>query len=347
MSGGVDSAVAAARCVAQGAEVLGISLRLADGGSGSCCSLDDFQDAAAVADRLGFPHYVFDYRREFERTVVQPFVAEYLAGRTPNPCARCNQHVKFGRLWEHARELGADRLATGHYARIAVDPVDGAPALRQARDADKDQSYFLFMLGAATLARTSFPVGDLSKAEVRDHAARLGLEVAAKPESMDVCFVPRAGPAAFVEARAPASAVRPGAVEDESGAVLARHDGVHRFTVGQRRGLGLGGGARRYVRRIDAATGIVTVSSRRDASRGLRASDVSWAGRPAPPPGTRLAVRIRHRHPLLPCRIESVSPEGCHVAFEGEGAVVTPGQAAVFYRGDVVLGGGWVSEEIR
>jgi tRNA-specific 2-thiouridylase len=289
---------------------------------------------------------VIDYRREFERTVVAPFVAEYLAGRTPNPFARCNQHVKFGRLWEHARELGAEPFSTGHYARIAIDPADGAPVLRQAKDADKDQSYFLFMLGAETLARTVFPVGDLSKQEVRDEAVRLGLPVAAKPESMDVCFVPRRGPAAFVEARVSPAALRPGTVRDESGNVLTHHDGVHRFTVGQRRGLGLGGGDRRYVRRIDLDTATVTVASRLEDGRGLRATDVSWAGREAPAPGTRFTVRIRHRHPLLPCRLLAVSGDGCSVAFEGEGAVVTPGQAAVFYQSDVVLGGGWVSGEL-
>ena len=346
MSGGVDSAVAAARCVAEGNEVIGISLRLADGGTGSCCSLDDFQDAAAVADRLGFPHYVFDYRREFDRTVVQPFVADYLAGRTPNPCARCNQHVKFGRLWEHARELGADRLATGHYARVGTDPADDSPVLCQAKDRDKDQSYFLFMLDAGTLARTSFPIGDLSKPDVRREAQRLGLPVADKLESMEVCFVPRRGPAAFVEGQVSAAALRPGTIRDETGAVLAHHAGIHRFTVGQRRGLGLGGGPRRYVRRIDADSATVTVSRRLEGSAGLRAAEVTWGGRQAPRPGSRFAVRIRHRHPVLPCRLVDVAGDRVDVLFEDAGAVVTPGQAAVFYRDDVVLGGGWVSGEL-
>src|SRR5437867_8181193 len=178
MSGGVDSAVAAARCVAAGYDVIGISLRLAPGGSGSCCSLDDFHDARAVADRLGFPHYVFDLADDFERHVVGPFVAEYLAGRTPNPCARCNQHVKFGILWDRARELGAARLATGHYARIGADAATGRPCLRTAVDPMKDQTYFLFALGQQELARTLFPVGELTKTDVRAEARALGLPVA-------------------------------------------------------------------------------------------------------------------------------------------------------------------------
>src|SRR5581483_2691787 len=255
MSGGVDSAVAAARVVAAGHEVIGISLRLARDGSGSCCSLDDFHDARAVADRLGFPHYVFDMTDAFERHVVRPFVAEYLAGRTPNPCARCNEHVKFGLLWRRARELGATRLETGHYARIATDPETGRLCLRTAVDAAKDQTYFLFALGHEELARTLFPVGELTKTEVRAEAARLGLPVAAKPESMEVCFVPDGDAAGFVARRSAPTLLRPGRVVDDAGHELGRHGGIHRFTVGQRRGLGLAGGPRRYVSAIDATTG--------------------------------------------------------------------------------------------
>jgi len=347
MSGGVDSAIAAARCVDAGYDVIGISLRLADGGSGSCCSLDDFQDAAAVADRLGFPHYVFDFRASFDRDVVQPFVREYLAGRTPNPCARCNQHIKFDALWEHARELGAHRLATGHYARITRRGPSAPPMLRRAADPEKDQSYFLFMLSKQALERTLFPIGDLTKEAVRDDARRRGLPVADKPESMDICFVPRTGAAMFVEDRAPRGALRPGTIEAEDGTVLGTHAGVHRFTVGQRRGLGIAGTERRYVRRIDAQSGTIVVTPEQGLrARGLRATEVCWTtGRP-PVPNTPLTVRIRHRHPLLPCRVVRAVGRDCEIRFDTNGPAVTPGQAAVFYDDDVVLGGGWIVEEV-
>jgi tRNA-specific 2-thiouridylase len=343
MSGGVDSAVAAARCVAAGYDVVGVSLRLARDGSGGCCSLDDFHDAAAVAACLGIPHYVFDYRELFAETVVRPFVAEYLAGRTPNPCARCNQHVKFDHLWRRAAELGARYLATGHYARIATDPVTRLPVLQAARDGNKDQSYFLFMLGTEALGRTLFPVGDSTKQEVRAEATRLGLPVAEKPESMEVCFVPRGDAAGFVERAAAPGTLRPGPVIDTDGTVLGRHEGVHRFTIGQRRGLGLGGGPLRYVRSLDAVTGAVTVAGAAELrAAGFVAADVCWAAGEVPPAETRLQVRIRHRHAPLACRIVEAVPGRAVVAFEGPGPAVTPGQAAVFYDGEYVRGGGWI-----
>jgi tRNA-uridine 2-sulfurtransferase len=346
MSGGVDSAVAAARCVAAGHDVVGISLRLVRGAGGHCCSLDDFHDAQAVAARLGFPHYVIDAADTFAERVVAPFVAEYLAGRTPNPCARCNEHVKFGLLWQRARELGAARLATGHYARIGADPETGAPRLRMAVDGAKDQSYFLFALREAQLAHTAFPVGDLTKGEVRAEAEALGLPVAAKPESMEVCFVADGDAAAFVAAHAAPGGLRPGAVVDEEGREVARHAGIHRFTVGQRRGLGAGGGARRYVTALDAETGTVhTGDAARLRGRGLVARDVTWAGS-TPASGTAMAVRIRHRHGLVPARLDTTGDGMARVLFDAEGPAVTPGQAAVFYRGDLVVGGGWIAEGV-
>jgi tRNA-specific 2-thiouridylase len=347
MSGGVDSAVAAARCVADGHEVIGISLRLARDGSGSCCSLDDFHDARAVADRLGIPHYVFDFRDLFERAVVRPFLAEYLAGRTPNPCALCNQHVKFDVLWQRARELGARRLATGHYARIGTDAATGRLALRTAVDAAKDQTYFLFGLDQAALGRTLFPVGELTKAEVRAHAAALGLPVAAKPESMEVCFVPDGDAPGFVERHASPEALRPGLLVDGDGTVVGAHGGVHRFTVGQRRGLGLGGGPRRYVRAIDARTGTVTVGDDTGlVAAGLVTRGTLWSAGAPPALGQLLAVRIRHRHRPVAARLASVDGDAAVVRFEDRGPAVTPGQAAVFYRGELVVGGGWIAEAV-
>ncbi len=347
MSGGVDSAVAAARCVAAGHDVVGISLRLARDGAGGCCSLEDFHDARAVADRLGFPHYVLDFTDAFDAAVVQPFVAEYLAGRTPNPCARCNQHVKFDRLWQRARELGASHLATGHYARIAVDPVTGRRALRTAVDTTKDQTYFLFTLDHEALGRTLFPVGDLTKAEVRAEAAALGLAVADKPESMEVCFVPTGDAAGFVERHATPAALRPGTLRDGDGHALGAHAGVHRFTIGQRRGLGLSGGPARYVRAIDAATGTVTVGSADELlATGLIARDVSWSAGTPPADGATLAARIRHRHRPVPARLLTADGGAAHVRFDTPGPAVTPGQAAVFYRDDLVVGGGWIAGEL-
>jgi tRNA-specific 2-thiouridylase len=291
---------------------------------------------------------VLDFTDAFDAAVVQPFVAEYLAGRTPNPCARCNQHVKFDRLWQRARELGASHLATGHYARIAVDPVTGRRALRTAVDATKDQTYFLFTLDHEALGRTLFPVGELTKTAVRAEAAALGLAVADKPDSMEVCFVPTGDAAGFVQRNAPADALRPGTLRDGDGALLGRHDGVHRFTVGQRRGLGVSGGPRRYVRAIDAATGTVTLGTADEmVASGLVARDVSWSAGTPPPPGASLAARIRHRHRPVPSRLLTSDDGAVRVRFDEPGPAVTPGQAAVFYRDDLVVGGGWIAGALQ
>jgi tRNA-specific 2-thiouridylase len=247
MSGGVDSSLAAALLVEQGYDVIGVSMRLWEGGRGAtesgCCTLDDFLDARHVAEQLAIPFYVMDFRDVFTRAVVDDFVAEYRSGRTPNPCARCNQFVKFAAFWDRARELGAALIATGHYARVQHGS-DGAE-LRRAADPDKDQSYFLFALDPAVLARTRFPVGHMGKHEVRAEAARRGLAVARKPDSQEVCFAPRRAAAPFVAARPSAVPLRPGVIVDARGSVLGRHDGVHQFTIGQRRGLGSAAARRR------------------------------------------------------------------------------------------------------
>jgi tRNA-specific 2-thiouridylase len=275
-----------------------------------------------------------DHEEEFRAAVIDDFVAEYAAGRTPNPCVRCNEHVKFGPLLARARALGASRLATGHYARL-----EGG-ALRRAVDEGKDQSYFLFAMPRATRDFVLFPLGGMTKEEVRGHAARLGLPVAAKPESQEICFVPDGDHAGFVARNAP---VAPGEIVDETGAVLGRHEGVHGFTVGQRRGLGVARGAPQYVVSVDALTRRVTVGPRvRLRRERLAVADVRWSAAAPAAPFTA-AVQVRHRHRPAPAR---VVPDGARATVElleplENGAA--PGQAAVFYVGDEVVGGGWIS----
>jgi len=281
-----------------------------------------------------------DFRDVFTRAVVDDFVAEYRRGRTPNPCARCNQFVKFSALWERARELGATLIATGHYARVGHD-VDGAE-LRRGADPDKDQSYFLFAVDPAVLARTRFPVGHLRKSDVRAEAERRGLPVARKPDSQEVCFAPRRAAAPFVAARSSAVPLRPGVIVDAQGAVRGRHDGVHRFTIGQRHGLGISGSAPSYVTGIDAERGVVRVGGA-DAVRaaGLVATDVNWLRR-RPPPGARVEVKIRSRFAPQAARVVRADRDGFEIAADAGMRAVTPGQAAVLYDGERVLGGGWI-----
>lgn len=342
MSGGVDSSVAAALLVEAGYDVVGVAMRLWNGPSDSgCCSLDDFVDARRVADRLGIPFFVMDFSDLFEHQVVRPFAEEYLQGRTPNPCARCNQFVKFAALFERARSLGATLLATGHYARL-VRGCGGEWQLHAARHREKDQSYFLFGLPRERLAEILFPVGDRSKQEVRALAREWTLPVAEKAESQEVCFVPRRNYAEFVEQYTGQKSVR-GKIVDRDGAILGVHEGIHRFTVGQRRGLRLGGGQPRYVVELDPATGTVRVGDRAATiARGLRATRVNWLVPDLPSPGEILAVKIRSRFNPVPVVIEAADEAGFVVRSLAGLQAVTPGQAAVLYHGDRVVGGGWI-----
>jgi tRNA-specific 2-thiouridylase len=375
MSGGVDSSTAAALLQAQDWRVIGLTMQLWDqrrmrdadpsapeGVEGRCCSSNDVYDARRVAEHLDFPFYVVNYERQFEEKVVRPFVAEYAAGRTPIPCTLCNNHVKFDQLLRTAREIGAERLATGHYARVELDAGSGRYVLRRALDESKDQSYFLFGLTQEQLSRTLFPLGSLRKEEVRELARNYRLPVAAKPESQEICFVPGGDYSRFIDAYREADHEGGRREQDEGegeiggevvaadGRVLGRHDGLHRFTVGQRKGLGIATGEPLYVISLDANTRRVTVGDGRALqSRICFTRDNNWIAleRPMERPslGMRVEAKIRHKHVPAPA---TIYPEGdsVRVEFDEPQRAITPGQAAVFYQGDLVLGGGWIERVV-
>jgi tRNA-specific 2-thiouridylase len=346
MSGGVDSSVAAALLAEQGHDVIGLSMQLYDatGGTetfGRCCTIDDLHDARRVASTVGFPHYIVNFERQFRDTVISNFVREYAAGRTPLPCAHCNSDLKFSTLLDRARGLGAERLATGHYARVR-QADDGRWLLLRSADPAKDQSYFLFSLTQDQLARASFPVGALSKSTVRDEARRLGLIVADKPDSQEICFVPDGDYAALVASTAPHVA-RAGAIVDQQGHALGTHGGVHRFTVGQRKGLGIASPAPLYVLKIEAESGTVTVGPRAALEQStLTASGVNWIAVDRPADWLRSSAQIRHRHAPAAGRVRALDNDRAEFVFDAPQRAVTPGQAVVFYDGDVVIGGGWI-----
>src|SRR5205809_6308280 len=345
MSGGVDSSVAAALLKQDGHDVVGLSMQLYDQSNGeitfgSCCTIDDLYDARRVAAAIGIPHYIVNFERKFEEHVVSDFVREYAAGRTPIPCVHCNGDLKFASLVERAEGFQAEAVATGHYAQVDFDEETRRYRLKRGVDAQNDQSYFLFTLTQAQLARARFPVGALDKAAVRAVAHRLGLRVAAKKDSQEICFVAAGEHPDFVGKRA---ALPGGVIRDRDGHELGRHEGIHRFTIGQRKGLGLSTGVPLYVVDIDAGSASVTVGPREALERAtLTASRVNWISGDTPAGPIRAHARIRHRHAEAPATITPLGGDRASVVFDDPQSAITPGQAVVFYEGDVCLGGGWI-----
>ena len=349
MSGGVDSSVAAARLKEAGYQVIGVTMQIwppdkppGESKFGGCCGIDAAADAGKVAYRLGIPHYVMDFRDIFARKVIADFCQEYRQGRTPNPCIRCNQHIKFDALRDKARGLGADFIATGHYARIEKDKATGTYLLKKGVDRYKDQSYFLYPLTQEQLSHTLFPLGNLTKKKVREIAREMTLPVAAKSESQEICFIPDNDYPEFLKAFVPRAA-RPGAILDEQGNILGRHQGILSYTTGQRRRLGISAREPLYVIAIEPARNAIVVGPREKAfGSELTAAGLNWIAISRPTGPVTVEARIRYRHREAEATVTPLDEGRVYVKFNEPQMAITPGQAIVFYDGDVVLGGGTI-----
>ncbi len=364
MSGGVDSSTAALVLKEAGWDPIGFSMQLWDQSRGisdpklnqsvTCCSLDDFQEARAVAAKLQIPYYVVDFQAEFEKTIVRPFIEEYLEGCTPSPCVLCNSRMKFDRLLQMAERVGASYVATGHYARVESDPRTGRHLLLRAKDRGKDQAYFLFELQQFQLEKAVFPLGEMTKDQVRDLARCHGLSVADKSESQEICFIPDGDYAAFierhydeiVEQNGESEPFLPGPIVDTDGRVLGAHSGVHHFTVGQRRGLGIAHSSPLYVLKIDPEASRIVVGERSQLDKKrCRVVKPNWISIPDLTDPIHVEAKIRSRHPEAAAVISPMTDGSVDVLFEEPQPAVCPGQACVFYQGDVVVGGGWIARD--
>jgi tRNA-specific 2-thiouridylase len=361
MSGGVDSSAVAGLLQREGQPIVGLTMQLwnqrrlagregmPEKVQGRCCSIDDVYDARRVAEDLDIPYYVVNHEDRFERDVVRPFVQEYLSGRTPIPCSLCNNHLKFDQLLLTARQIGADLLATGHYARCEFDPQRNRWLLRRAADGAKDQTYFLFGLTQEQLSRTRFPLGSMNKPQVRELARQHGLALAEKPDSQEICFVPGGDYKKFIDAylaeQGDAFPDISGELVTTDGKVLGHHEGIHNFTVGQRKGLGVATGSPLYVININGAEGKVTVGGNDDLmANRLLARDLNWISIDTLRAPMRVSAKIRHRHEPAAATIECAASGETLVTFDQPQRAITPGQAVVFYDSDVVVGGGWIAE---